>query len=129
MPKKMKASNAAHLMPLYAYWQGNSQPVCLFSNREGIPFSLDSFDQSLPNYNGVILGQSGGGKSFTILQLALMLHGLKNNPKIIWIDNGASSKQIIDALNGLFINLDLDNGDICINMFDLPDDEVIPGSY
>ena len=123
----MKTSNAAHLMPVYSYWQGNPRPVCLLTNREGVPFALDPFDPTLPNYNGVILGQSGGGKSFTVLQLALSFHGLKETPKIIWLDNGASSKQLLDALNGQFINLDLDHGDICINMFDLPDNEVIPG--
>ena len=125
--KKMKASNAAHLMPLYSYWQGNSHPICLLCNRDGVPFSLDPFDQSLPNYNGVIFGQSGGGKSFAVLQLALMLHGLKNTPKIIWIDNGASSKQVIEALDGQFIDCNLDKNNLCLNMFDLPKGKNLPG--
>ena len=125
--KKMKTSNAAHLMPVYSYWQGNPRPVCLLTNRDGVPFALDPFDPSLPNYNGIILGQSGGGKSFTVLQLALSFHGLKDTPKIIWIDNGASSKQVLDALNGQFINLDLDKNTLCLNMFDLPKNDTLPG--
>ena len=125
--KKMKASNAAHLMPLYAYWQGNKRPVCLLSNSEGVPFALDPFDDSLPNYNGIILGQSGGGKSFAILFLALMFHGLKKTPKILWIDNGASSKLAVEELGGQFVNLDLDNNNFCLNIFDLPEGEKLPG--
>ena len=125
--KKMKASNAAHFMPLYAYWTGNARPVCFLNNRDGVPFALDPFDPHLPNYNGIILGQSGGGKSFTLLQLALMFHGLKENPKIIWIDNGASSQQVIEALEGQFINLDIDSDNLCLNMFDLPPREFRPG--
>ena len=123
----MKASNAAHFMPLYSYWHGNQRPVCLLSNRDGVPFALDPFDAALSNYNGAILGQSGGGKSFAILQLTLMFHGLKETPKIIWIDNGASSKQVVEALDGQFINLDIDSDRFCLNMFDLPQDETSPG--
>ena len=129
MLKKLKASNAAHLMPVYSYWQGNSRPICLLTNRDGVPFALDPFDSTLPNYNGIILGQSGGGKSFAILQLALSFHGLKDTPKIIWIDNGASSKPLIEALDGQFINLDLDKSNLCLNMFDLPKGETLPGAY
>lgn len=29
--KKVKTSNAAHLMPVYSSWQGNKRPVCLLS--------------------------------------------------------------------------------------------------
>ena len=33
--KKLKASNCAHLMPVYAPWPGNKDPVCLVNNRNG----------------------------------------------------------------------------------------------
>ena len=124
--KKMKASNAAHLMPLYGYWRGNSRPVCLFPNREGVPVGIDIFDPGLPNYNGVVLGGSGGGKSFAVLQIALMLHGQEFPPKIIWIDNGASSKQTVQALGGQFMELDLDKTDFSLNIFDLQKGEDSP---
>ena len=122
----MKASNASHLMPLYGHWKGNARPACLLTHSDGVPFSLDPFDPGLSNYNGVVLGSSGGGKSFFVLHLALMLHGLKECPKIVWIDNGASSKQVVQALEGQFIELDLDNTDICLNMFDLSSGEDVP---
>ena len=65
-PKRVKSSNAAHLMPLYSSWTGNKRPVCLFPNREGVLFSIDPFAKKLPNWNALVFGGSGAGKSFTI---------------------------------------------------------------
>ncbi|MDE3270105.1 MAG: TraC family protein, partial [Pseudomonadota bacterium] len=41
--KKMKSSNAAHLMPVLASWAGNPTPVCLLPTRDGQLFSLDPY--------------------------------------------------------------------------------------
>lgn len=117
-PKKMKTSNVAHLMPLYSYWEGNKRPVCLFPNRDNVLLSIDPFEPSLPNWNGLVIGSSGAGKSFTLLQLVLMFYGQTPRPKIVWLDNGASSKNIVDCLDGQFVELNLDSK-ICLNPFDL----------
>ena len=57
----------------------------------------------------------------------MMLQFYRQNPtpKIVWIDNGASSKGVVEALNGEFVDLTIDSG-ICINMFDLPEGESVP---
>ncbi len=124
-PKKMKSSNVAHLMPLYSYWKGNKRPVCLFPNRDNVLLSIDPFEPSLPNWNGLVIGSSGAGKSFTLLQLVLMFYGQTPRPKIVWLDNGASSKNIVDCLDGQFVELNLDSG-ICLNPFDLDKNAVAP---
>ncbi|MCB9092876.1 MAG: TraC family protein [Halobacteriovoraceae bacterium] len=123
--RKMKSSNIAHFMPVYSYWHGNSRPVCLLPNREGGLFALDPFAKELPNWNGIVFGGSGAGKSFTVCQLMLMFCGQTPRPRIIWIDNGASSKRLIEVMNGEFMDLKLDSG-ICLNMFDLPKGENAP---
>jgi len=123
--KKVKSSNAAHLAPLFGTWTGNKKPVCLLPNRENNLFSIDPFAPELPNWNGLIFGGSGAGKSFTISQLMLMFCGQKPKPKIIWIDNGASSQRLLEIFNGEFIDLTLDSG-IRLNMFDLEDGELKP---
>lgn len=123
--KKMKTSNVSHLMPLYSFWKGNDRPVCLFSNREGSPFAIDFFAKSLPAWNGIIFGQTGSGKSFTVSQLMLQFYGQTPRPRIIWIDNGASSKRLIEALEGEFLDLKLDAGH-CLNMFDLKPGDTEP---
>ena len=128
--KKMKTSNCAHLMPLFASWKGNSRPVVLLTNREGAPFSIDPFAKELPNWNGLIFGGSGAGKSFTIAQLMLQFCGQKYEgraPKIVWIDNGASSEKLIEVMDGEFIDLNLNSG-IRLNMFDLEEGETKPTS-
>lgn len=125
--KKMKSSNAAHMTPLFDYWRGNKTPVCLLPNRDSVLFSIDPFAQELPNWNGLIFGGSGAGKSFTICQLMLQFYGQNPAPKIVWIDNGASSERLLEVLDGEFIDLNL-NSSICLNMFDLPDGEVKPSA-
>ncbi|MBF0362740.1 MAG: ATP-binding protein [Oligoflexia bacterium] len=122
---KMKSSNLAHLMPIYAYWEGNDTPVCLLPNRNRTLVGIDPFDSKLPNWNGLVVGSSGSGKSFTLSQLILMFIGQVPKPKIVWIDNGASSKNIVETLNGQYIDLNLDSG-ICLNIFDLEDGEFEP---
>lgn len=125
--KKMKTSNCAHLMPLFAGWKGNNRPVVLLSNREGSPFAIDPFASELPNWNGLVFGGSGAGKSFSISQLMLQFCGQRPKPKIVWIDNGASSEKLIEVLDGEFIDLNLNSG-ICLNMFDLEASETEPSS-
>lgn len=125
--KRMKSSNCSHLMPLFASWTGNKRPVVLLSNREGAPFAIDPFAKELPNWNGLVFGGSGAGKSFTISQLMLQFCGQTPKPKIVWIDNGASSEKLIEIMDGEFIDLHLNSG-ICLNMFDLEAGEAKPTS-
>jgi type IV secretory pathway VirB4 component len=125
--KKLKTSNCAHLMPVFASWKGNSRPVVLLTNRNGAPFSIDPFAQELPNWNGLIFGGSGVGKSFSIGQLMLQFCGQIPKPKIVWIDNGASSEKLIEVMNGEFIDLNLNSG-IRLNMFDLDQGDTKPNS-
>ena len=124
---KMKSSNAAHLLPLYGSWRGSQRPVCLIPNRESSLFSFDPFSKELPNWNGLVFGGSGSGKSFTLCQLMLMFYGQKPTPRIIWIDNGASSKRLLEVLDGEFVDLNLESG-IRINVFDLQSGEKTPSS-
>jgi type IV secretory pathway VirB4 component len=123
--KKLKSSNASHLTTMFDYWRGNKRPVCLLPNRDCVLFSIDPFAKELPNWNGLIFGGSGAGKSFTICQLMLQFYGQNPTPKIVWIDNGASSETLLEVLDGEFINLNLDSN-ICLNMFDLQKGEKIP---
>ena len=133
--KKMKSSNAAHLMPIFANWTGNPKPVCLLPTRDGELFSLDPYADHLPSWNGLIFGGSGSGKSYTVVQLMAMFYGRLNQsqsgksyrPRVVWIDNGASSKRLVDVLGGEFVDLNLGSS-LCLNMFDLKDGEVTPSS-
>lgn len=123
--KKVKTSNAAHLMPVFTSWKGNQRPVCILPNRDGVLVSIDPFAPELPNWNGMVFGGSGSGKSFSLLQMILQFYGQKPRPKIVWIDNGASSQRAIEVLDGAFIELNLQS-EIRLNAFDLDSGETEP---
>jgi len=118
---KLKSSNAAHIMPFYAPWSGGNEPVCLIPTRENALFSYSPFFKKLPAWNALCFGGTGAGKSFTISQIILMFYGQTikgNSPRVVWIDNGASSKRLLEVLDGEFIDLTLTSG-IRINVFDI----------
>ena len=127
-PKKLKSDNCSHLIPVYAQWDGNTTPVCLFKNREGGILKFDPFAAELPSWNALIFAASGSGKSFNVIQMALQFYGQHPTPRIVWIDNGASSERVLDKsiLDGQFIDLGLESS-IRVNMFDLPEGEKTPG--
>lgn len=125
--KKLKTSNASHLMPLFSYWRGNDRPVCIFPNRDFVPFAIDPFAPELPNWNGLVIGGSGAGKSFTLCQLMLQFFTQRPTPKIVFVDNGKSSENFVEACGGEFIDVSIDS-DVCLNPFDLGPGETKPST-
>jgi len=125
--KKVKLSNAAHMLPLYANWEGNKRPVCLLPTRDFTPFAIDPFAPELPNWNGLIIGGSGSGKSFSALQIMLQFATQRPAPKIVFVDNGRSSENFVKVLGGEFIDVSLDSG-ICLNPFELSSLENSPST-
>lgn len=125
--KKIKTSNAAHLMPLFSCWTGNERPVCLLPNRDFVPFTIDPFAPELPNWNGLVIGGSGAGKSFTLCQLMLQFSTQVPRPKIVFVDNGRSSENLVASCGGEFIDVSIDSG-ICLNPFELGPGEKSPST-
>ena len=125
--KKLKSSNASHLMPFFSYWRGNRRPVCIFPNRDFVPFAIDPFAPELPNWNGLIIGGSGAGKSFTLCQLMLQFFTQKPTPKIVFVDNGKSSENFVASCGGEFIDVSIDSN-VCLNPFDLGANETKPSA-
>jgi conjugal transfer ATP-binding protein TraC len=86
---------------------------------------FDPFDASLTNYNHIVSGGSGSGKSF--FTNILLLQMLKENPKVFVVDIGGSYKKLCDNLSGQYIPLGVDAG-ISINPFDLKPEETAPSN-
>ncbi len=123
--KRMKTSTLADLLPLFGPWLGHEKPSILLRSRMGSLVRFDPFSQDLTNYNQVVSGGSGSGKSF--LTNILLLHMLKEMPKIFIVDIGGSYKKLCDNLGGQYIPLTVGSG-MTVNPFDLLPGETVPSS-
>ena len=123
--KKLKSSNLADLLPVYGPWRGHETPRMLLKSTSGNLVAFDPFSRTLSNYNQIVTGGSGSGKSF--LTNLLLLQMLKEDPKIYIVDIGGSYQKLCDNLNGQYIPFDL-NSDLSINPFDLAPGESAPSN-
>lgn len=124
--KRMKSSNLADLLPLYGPWPGHPNPSILLRSRMGSLVRFDPFSPDLTNYNQIVSGGSGSGKSF--LTNVLLLHLLKENPRIFIVDIGGSYKKLCENLSGQYIPIGSDT-ELSLNPFDLAPGEVMPSSH
>lgn len=123
--KRVKSSNLADLLPLYGPWPGHKEPKILLRTRLGSLVSFNAFSSDLSNANQIISGGSGSGKSY--LTNILMMHMLKENPKIFIVDIGGSYKKICENFNGQYIPLGIESN-FSINPFDLVVGETSPSN-
>ncbi len=121
--QKIKTSNLSDLIPLYGAWTGHSEPSVLFTSRAGNLVSFDPFSTTLTNFNQLVSGGSGSGKSFmTNLQIFQML---KEDPHVYFVDIGGSYEKLCENLSGQYIPLGTDQS-LSLNPFDLLEGESQP---
>lgn len=123
--KRMKTSNLIDFLPLYGPWEGHKDPRILLRSIQGDLMGIDPFAKELTNYNQMITGGSGSGKSF--MTNLCLLQMLKENPRIFIVDIGGSYKKLCENLSGQYIPFHLNTG-ISLNPFDLTAGEKTPSS-
>ncbi len=102
--KRIKADNLADFLPIYSNYEGQDQKsICLFRNRQNGLVSYDPFHSKLPNYNTLVTGSSGSGKSF--LNNLILLQSMRENPITYIIDIGGSYRKLCDFLGGQYIDI------------------------
>ncbi len=105
--KRAKTDNLADVLPVYQPQEGPdpavSPPVCLFRNRNGGLLSYNPFNPTFPNFNSLVTGSSGAGKSF--LNNLVLLQYATQNPLIYIIDIGGSYRKLCDFLGGQYIDM------------------------
>lgn len=116
--RKMKTNNLADFLPVYGPREGDRDPVVLFRNRLNGLVSFNAFDPGLPNYNSLVTGSSGAGKSF--LNNCILLQELARGLRVFIIDIGGSYKKLTESLGGQYLEINLSD-QYRINPFDLPD--------
>lgn len=127
-PKRIKTDNLSDFLPIYQDFTGDGiQPVCLFRNRSGGLVAYDPFDSRLPNYNSLVTGSSGAGKSF--LNNLVLLQYMTQKPMIYIIDIGGSYRKLCEFLGGQYVEISppKDEREVpCINPMALPANETKP---
>lgn len=130
-------ANAANTLPVLGDWKGSGPragselptPVLTLVSRRGQLVHADPFANPHGNYNGVVIGSSGSGKSVMLNELAL--GNLRNGGRVWVIDIGRSYEKLCGVVGGQWIELTddprEDGAHDCLNPFSLirnPDEDM-----
>lgn len=121
--RKMKTNNLADFLPVYGPRDGDPDPVVVFRNRLNGLRSFDAFDSGLSNFNQLVTGSSGAGKSF--LNNCILAQELTRKLRVFIIDIGGSYKKLTECLDGQYLDVNLSD-QFCVNPFDISDIEKGP---
>ncbi len=123
--KKIKTNNLVDFIPIYGAREGDKDPAVIFRNRLNGLVSFNPFDPKLTNYNALVTGSSGAGKSF--LNNCILAQELARGLRVFIIDIGGSYKKLTEALGGQYIEMDLSD-QYRLNPFDIPDPSQEPSN-
>lgn len=116
--KRMKTNNVVDFLPVYGSRLGDDNAVCIVQNRQGSLVSLNPYDAGLNNYNGLVTGSSGSGKSF--FNNYLLLQQMARGVKVFVIDIGGSYKKLTELMRGQYFEIKLSD-EYAINPFHVDD--------
>lgn len=119
--------NAANMLPIISEWNGTpprqgqefSMPVLTLFGRKGQAMTVDIFANPSGNYNGIVVGTSGSGKSFFLNELTTRI--LATGGRVWIIDVGRSYEKLCHMLGGQYIEF-TDEAKISLNFFSLVED-------
>jgi type IV secretory pathway VirB4 component len=106
------------VFPFVSADAGHELGVPIGVNKQtGLPLIFDNFDNSLTNYNMIIFGKTGSGKSVTIKTImarSALLMGIEN----LVLDAEGEYVVVAEALRGINVNIS-PTSDTIINIFDV----------
>lgn len=103
-----------NLMPLQGEWLGTKTPGILLMGRRGQVFYWHPFDNKSGNYNVIVTGRSGSGKSVFMQDLLMSSLGLE--AQVFVLDVGRSFEKMCSILEGQFIEF-TQSTELCLNPF------------
>ena len=111
------------VFPFFTSDVGHENGIPLgFNKQTGLPILYDNFSSKLTNYNMVIFGKSGAGKSVTIKTLtarSAVLMGIES----LALDAEGEYSVVAEALGGVNVTLS-PNSKTVINLFDIEQENV-----
>lgn len=119
--------NAGNMMPIIGEWTGTppreqeqyTRPVLNLFGRKGQAMGIDIFANPSGNYNGIVVGTSGSGKSFFLNELSQRT--LANGGRVWILDVGRSYEKLCRILGGQYIEF-TDDAKLSLNFFSLIED-------
>lgn len=114
--RPMNTEVLADFLPIYGEWLGHMKPRVLLKSQSNGLIGFDPFSSTHTNYNQLISGSSGAGKSY--FGNILISNLMKESPQVFIIDVGGSYKKTTENFNGQYIPIGADSL-ISINPFDL----------
>lgn len=106
-------ANAASITPILTGEKGYGDPVLTYVDRGGQIAGVDIFS-SPTNYNFIVVGSTGSGKSYTMADF--FTNYLMKGAKIRVIDVGRSYLELCDLVGGQYIEF-TEEASMCLNFF------------
>jgi hypothetical protein len=112
------------LMPIIGEETCLERPVgALFETASQSIYNFDPFDeQQFSNYNMLVIGGSGSGKSFVMQQMLLQLYRARKvdetrteEARVVVVDLGGSFRKLCECISGSFIDMDINSSENCMN--------------
>lgn len=118
------SAQLATMLPALTMSDGSDGSLAvLFKTRQGTLYNYDTHDQkNLTNYNVMIAGSSGSGKS--VVTNLILLQKLAAGAYCVGVDIGGSYQKLCRLVGGNYITMDLDREDQRFNFLHTP-----PGIY
>lgn len=121
--KRIKTNNLVDFLPMFGSARGDEIPTVLFNTRLGGLYSFNPVDPKLTNYNMLVTGSSGSGKSFA--NNFLMLQQIARGTKVFIIDVGGSYEKMTKVLGGQYFEINLSEN-YAINPFAISNPSEMP---
>jgi conjugal transfer ATP-binding protein TraC len=103
-----------NFVPIQGEWMGTQTPGMLLMGRRGQLLNWNPFDNKVGNYNTIVVGRSGSGKS--VFMQDLLMSGLSTGAKVFILEVGRSFEKMSDLLEGQQIEFSKESA-ICLNPF------------
>ncbi|MDO8418242.1 MAG: type IV secretion system protein TraC [Agitococcus sp.] len=112
--RTLGTNHIVQFLPVLSDWTGFlHNPTQLMLTRRGNLFGYDLY-QSATNYNALVFGGSGGGKSFSMQ--STISDELAMGAKVWVVDQGRSYEKLAAAIDGEFIAFN-EHSKVCLNPF------------
>lgn len=115
--KTTLTSECGNFIPVQGEWQGTSpRSGMLLAGRRGQLMNWNPFDNRSGNYNVVVSGRSGSGKS--VFMQELLVNGLSTGANVFVLEVGRSFEKLCHLLNGQAIEFS-QGSPVCLNPFSI----------